>query len=69
MTIKFVEHVGCFELSIQPETKEEVVSLARFGLNRTKELRYASVYFNQDGTSSASIVIGKKKQPTTYIEQ
>lgn len=61
------EHDSCFGFDLEPENASEVVMLARFGLGKTKELRYAHVFFNPDGTASATIVFGKNQNPTSMI--
>lgn len=67
MKCTLTEETGCFGFDLEPENAAEIVALARFGLGRTKELRYAEVHFRQDNTAFASIVIGKKHNSKTSL--
>lgn len=63
------EHEGCFEFDIQADTKEDVVKLARFGMNHTKEIRGIYVYLHKSNEVAASIILGKLKDPTNQIQR
>jgi len=67
MKCEFIEHESCFEISFEAETKEEAVALARFGINKTKELRSAAAMFNQNGSAMGSVLIGKRKESSAYL--
>jgi len=67
MLIKVEEYEGCFGLDLTPETQEDIIVLVRLGINKTKELRGVFVDAYNDKTLSASIVIGKKKNPITKV--
>lgn len=67
MKVEVVEQVGSFGIEMIAETLAEGALLVRFGLNRTTELRNASARAYQDGGIYGSIVLGKRKQATSYI--
>lgn len=65
MNAELREYDGCFEVEFHAETKEDVVRMARFSINKTKELRSTVILFGQDGEARGSIVIGKLKSPSS----
>ncbi len=67
MKLQYTEHEGCFAFDLTPENAEEVVMLTRFALNVTEELRHHSVHFSRDGTCTAALVLGKRKQVKSAI--
>lgn len=67
MKCTLTEEDGCFGFDLEPESSAEIVALARFGMNHTKELRTGSVFFNPNGTAPAAIVIGKKHVQKTTL--
>ena len=68
MKVTWSEHDGCFAVDLEAETLEEAAQFVRFGINRTSELRGAYVYANAKDVA-VSIVIGKRKQPSTLVRQ
>ena len=67
MKIEFSEHDGCFAVDMSAETMEEAAKLARFGMNRTSEIRHCSAYVSAQGEFSASIIFGKSKRANNDI--
>lgn len=66
MKIVFNEHPGCYELYMTAENEQDIRTLARFGLNKTKELRHLSVTFGETEVYG-SIIIGRKKNPSNSL--
>ena len=62
MKANMEEFEECFGFDLEPETMEEAIMLARFGINKTKTLAdsYVSIYRN--GRMTVYINIGKKKR-------
>lgn len=62
MKVTLHEYAGCFSIELIPETMVELAKLCRFGAYTTKELRHAKAYIETEGSSSATIVVGKHKR-------
>lgn len=69
MKAKLREHPGCFGIDLTAETMEDAALLVRFGMNRTSELRNAGAMVNQDGSFSAYMVIGKRKDADATVQR
>jgi hypothetical protein len=67
MKTTFTEHEGCFSIEMTAETKEDVIALARFGINVTKKVQLCAASFFQDGDAHGSIILGKRKQSACSI--
>lgn len=67
MKAKLDEYEGCFSVTLEPETMEEMARLVRFGMNRTSDLRSASVQAYSDGTVYGRITIGKSKRSNSLV--
>lgn len=69
MKIEAAEHQNCFLFTLTAESIEDAALLVRFGLNRTKELKYASAQASEEGKFTGDICFGKKKNWTSNIER
>lgn len=69
MKISFNEYGGCFEVAMTAETVQEAALLARFGINGTKEVRSIGAHAFLDGTFTAHVVIGKRRNHQSAIEK
>ena len=67
MKVELIEHEGCFEIGLKPESMEDVVLLIRFGINATKEVRSIGAYAHQDKTASAWLVVGKRSKASSEV--
>jgi len=68
MKTKLDEYSETFFLELLPESQEDEHILVRFGLNATKELKFASVIVMEDDTV-AQICILKRKRPLNSLDQ
>lgn len=67
MKITLQEFGGCFSVRCVAETLPDANVLVRMGMNATKDVRSVTAYANDDGTFSASIVLGKHRKANSYI--
>jgi len=67
MKVDFSEDPNGFWLTLTAETKEETVSLVRYGLNRTKVLRYAEVFALKGESVVAQISLGSRKDSSSTV--
>lgn len=70
MKAVLIEYDGCFSLELTAETPQESISLVRFGINKTKEVR--SIWVNAKRGSDhmeAHIVLGKRRKVSSSINQ
>lgn len=70
MKANLIEYDGCFSVYLVAETPEESISLVRFGINKTKDIR--SMWVNAKRGSDhmeANIVLGKRRRVCSNINQ
>jgi hypothetical protein len=69
MKIKLTEYNGCFGFELEAETVSDAAQLTRFGMNSTKEIRYAETFVTGDGSFSTNITLGKRKKSLSTIQK
>ena len=69
MKIQVTEHNDSFLFNLEAETLEDAAFLTRFGLNRTKQLRYAEADAWENGKFSGDICFGKNKKFSSTIKR
>lgn len=67
MKVDLSEDPNGFWLTLTAETKEETESLVRYGLNRTKVLRYAEVFAPKGSSVTAQLSLGSRKERTCNV--
>ena len=67
MKVEFSEDPDGFWLNLEAESVEDVRLLVRYGLNRTKELRYAEVFAPKDGPVVAQVSLGIRKERSSLV--
>ena len=68
MKARLVEYNEAFLIQLTAEDMSEAATIARFGINATKELMHKSARAYKEGEFSATISIGKRKQPKNVIQ-
>jgi len=67
MKVNFIEYSDDFGIIFEAETVEDASKLVRYGINKTKEIKYSEVFADRDEKVSMQIVIRKKKQSRCII--
>ena len=67
MKVEFSEDPNGFWLNLTAETKEDTEVLIRYGINRTKVLRYAEVFAPKGSPVVAQISLGSRKESTCSV--
>ena len=68
MKANLTEYDRVFLVELIAEDMSEAAIIARFGINSTKELMHKSARVYKEGQFSATISIGKRKQPESVIK-
>lgn len=57
-----LEEYGCqFDISLTPESQDEVVKMARFGIGKLKEGIRCSVWFSESGRVILTVSVKKNR--------
>ena len=68
MKANLIEYDRVFLIELAAENMSEAATIARFGINATKELMHKRANVYKEGQFTAIISIGKRKQPENVIK-
>ena len=68
MKANLIEYDRVFLIELAAENMSEAATIARFGINATKELMHKRARVHKEGQFTAIISIGRRKQPDNEIK-
>ena len=69
MKADIYEYEQAFQLCLTPETLKETAILARWSLNAKAKMEYRTMYVDRDGTFSAELGWGKRRDFMNEIKR